>query len=198
MNRAHYMTDVSPTILSLNEVPWIIRPLYVLHVSLTMFSLNDVFRPLLYIGTQQPRCAPQCCVVMTQARTLRYVRCAPFRLSRRVILKVVHIVKIRESQGDVVYLGWPIEPKFGGWGGGGGLRGLSQWVQLHVHMEPIFNLWLKSSGKEWMMRGYIGQGTENMGRKSKTKCTGTQRYVSAPPCFSTQEVNTFFSRFHDI
>jgi hypothetical protein len=31
-----------------------------------------------------------------------------------------------------------------------------------------------------MIRGYIGQGNENMGRKSQTKCTGTQRHVSAP------------------
>ncbi len=38
----------------------------------------------------------------------------------------------RESQRDVVYLGWPIAPSYmspNAGGGGGELRGLSQWVQ---------------------------------------------------------------------
>ncbi len=38
---------------------------------------------------------------------------------------------LRESQTDVVYLGWPIAPSYmSPNAGGGGLRGLSQWVQL--------------------------------------------------------------------
>ncbi len=62
-------------------------------------------------------------------------------------------VKCRESQRDVVCLGWLIAPSYisSKCGGGGELRDLSQWVQLYLggrspnklwRSNSIFSLWL--------------------------------------------------------
>ncbi len=39
-------------------------------------------------------------------------------------------VPVRGAQRDVVYLGWPIAPSYMSSNAGGGMRGLSQWLQL--------------------------------------------------------------------
>ncbi len=80
------------------------------------------------------------------------------RLPYKISLSLTEwdMVQCRGFQGDVVYLGWPIEPSRVGGGGGCG-PGLSQWILLcsvhtahHVTWSPyklwrsnsIFNLWL--------------------------------------------------------
>ncbi len=55
----------------------------------------------------------------------------------------IRIHGVRGLQRYDVYVGWPIAPSYmspnaGGWGGGG-LRGLSQWVQLYVYTGTQIN-----------------------------------------------------------
>jgi hypothetical protein len=59
--------------------------------------------------------------------------------------------KVRGSQWDVVYLGWPTAPSYiRPNAGDGGLRGFSQWVQLCTwspnklwRSNSTFNLWIR-------------------------------------------------------
>ncbi len=48
---------------------------------------------------------------------------------------IIHklIIVFKESQRNVVYLDWPIAPK---WGGGRGLQCLTQYYNIAVHMKP--------------------------------------------------------------
>ncbi len=49
----------------------------------------------------------------------------------------------RGSQRDVIYLGWPIAPTYmSPNAGGGGLQGLSQWVQLYTGAQINLEIWL--------------------------------------------------------
>jgi hypothetical protein len=84
-------------------------------------------------------------------------------LSRVVKIQTSHNLfnVARGSQRDVVHLGWPIarsfmSPNAGGWGG---LRGLSQWVQLYTwspnklcRSNSIFNLWMLVSRRNHSTR----------------------------------------------
>ncbi len=82
---------------------------------------------------------------------------------RHSILKLTFFQFYKGSQGDVVYIGWPIAPSYMSpmaGGGGVGLRGLSQWVQLCTWSPNIllrsyfiFNLCscLAKQAKQWQL-----------------------------------------------
>ncbi len=73
-----------------------------------------------------------CCVYYMPTVSLESRRKQPcWRINGYVVIKYLTIILIQRELQDVVYFGWPIAPSYTSTNaGGGGLRGLSQWVYL--------------------------------------------------------------------
>jgi hypothetical protein len=86
------------------------------------------------------------------------------KASKVYIFTMLHVR--RGIQRDVVYLGWPIASSYmsPNAGGGGELRGLSQWVQLYtgaqINLEIIFNLCKLGSHPQHSARYLCKKGGE--------------------------------------